>query len=85
VKLKKNGFWADFIDPSSGRLYSGPFSHATFFETDERYRNFGFEIIDYGCCKVISHHKWGTKSFVGCIITSAPNESSCIQNLTTQQ
>ena len=52
----------------------GPYSHSTFLETDERYRELGFEIKDFGCCKVISHHKWGTKSYVGCIITSAEYE-----------
>jgi hypothetical protein len=59
----------------------GPYSHATFLETDERYRELGFEIKDFGCCKVISHHKWGTKSYVGCIITSAPIESSTVKNV----
>ena len=59
----------------------GPFTHATLFETDERYRELGFEIIDYGCCKVISHHKWGTKSYIGCIITNAPSESSFMKNI----
>lgn len=59
----------------------GPFTHATFYETDERYRELGFDIIDYGCCKVISHHKWGTKSYVGCIITTASSDTSFIKDL----
>lgn len=61
--------------------FNGPYSHATFSETDERYRELGFEIIDYGCCKVISHHKWGTKAYVGCIITSASIESNVLKNI----
>lgn len=79
--FEREGCWADFIDPSSGRPYKAPFTHATFYETDERYRKLGFEIIDYGCCKVISHHLWGTKTYVGCLLTTATPESPVIKAL----
>ncbi|CAF0837462.1 unnamed protein product [Brachionus calyciflorus] len=79
--FEKEGAWADFIDPSSGRPYKSPYSHATFYETDERYRKLGLEIVDYGCCKVISHHKWGTKTYVGCLLTTAPADSQIVKAL----
>lgn len=59
--FEQQGYWADYVDPSSGTLHKSPYNHATFYETDERYRHLGFEIIDNGCCKVISHHEWGEK------------------------
>ncbi|XP_067933807.1 cobalamin trafficking protein CblD-like [Watersipora subatra] len=80
--LRNNGFWADFIDPCSGKPHLGPHTTDSMFEIDERYRHFGFEIEDFGCCKVIKHHKWGSKSFVGCVFTNAPVDSSILLELT---
>lgn len=80
-QIENEGYWADFVDPSTGSLHKSPYTHATFYETDERYRKFGYEIIDYGCCKVISHHEWGTKTYVGSILTNANVNGKFIKNL----
>lgn len=79
--LQAAGFWADFIDPSSGKPFLGPYTCSTLFETDERYKKLGFEIDDLGCCKVIRHHVWGTHAYVGCFFTNAPTTEPIIANM----
>jgi len=40
-------------------------------ETDETFINFGFEIKDLGCCKVVAHKEWSTHAHVGILFTLA--------------
>ncbi|KAM3607888.1 uncharacterized protein V6R79_015784 [Siganus canaliculatus] len=79
--LQRDGFWADFIDPSSGLAFFGSYTNNTLFETDERYRHLGFGIEDLGCCRVIRHSLWGTHIFVGTLFTNAPPNSLTMRNL----
>lgn len=41
-------------------------------ETDDRFTMFGFSVMDFGCCKAISHPTWGTRVMVGAVFTDAP-------------
>lgn len=79
--LQREGFWADFIDPSSGLAFFGSYTNNTLFETDDRYRHLGFQIEDLGCCRVIRHALWGTHVFVGTILTNAPPNSLIMKKL----
>lgn len=81
-RLSAAGNWADFIDPSSGRaFYTTAYSSATLFETDDRFQQLGFDILDLGCCKCIRHPLWGSHAFVGTIFTDAPTRSPAIQSI----
>ncbi|XP_056145645.1 metabolism of cobalamin associated Db [Lampris incognitus] len=79
--LWREGFWADFIDPSSGLAFFGSYTNNPLFETDERYRHLGFRIEDLGCCRVIQHALWGTHVFVGTVFTNAPPNSLIMKKL----
>ncbi|KHN82620.1 Methylmalonic aciduria and homocystinuria type D -like protein, mitochondrial, partial [Toxocara canis] len=77
--LKSFGYWADFIDPSSGRPYlSKSNSDVTLNVTDDEYRSLGFDITDMGCCKILAHKIWGKMVFVGTIFTNAPVDSPAV-------
>uniref|UniRef100_A0A8C5L1Q6 Uncharacterized protein n=1 Tax=Jaculus jaculus TaxID=51337 RepID=A0A8C5L1Q6_JACJA len=74
--LQAEGYWADFIDPSSGVAFFGPYTNNTLFEPDER-----LYIDDLGCCKVIRHSLWGTHVFVGSIFTNAAPDGHIMKKL----
>nr|CAH8842044.1 unnamed protein product [Trichobilharzia regenti] len=58
ASLKELGYWADFIDPFTGKPYIGAHGEAVLTETDETMKHFGFELDNSVCCKMLRHPKW---------------------------
>lgn len=70
-KLRENGFWADFINPSLDWRQLRHQSSPNILEVDVRYRKLGLSIEDTGLCKVVSHDNWDSSPHVGSLFTNA--------------
>lgn len=57
--MRKGGYWADFINPFSGRPYLYPTSTSgdKLYEADEKFRCLDFEIFDIQHCKIVSNEQ----------------------------
>lgn len=66
-KLRKAGYWADFINPFSGRPYFAlPPTTSQLYKTDEKFRCLDFQIFEIEKCTVISNEQDNTKKkFIG--------------------
>lgn len=52
-ELSRHGYWADFINPFSGRPHLGAFNSSTLYNTDQRFRCLGFEVKKRKMCIVV--------------------------------
>ncbi|XP_026220281.1 metabolism of cobalamin associated Da [Anabas testudineus] len=75
------GYWADFIDPTTGAPFFASPSSQTTLQTDEELRHLGFHIEVSASCTVIQHVLKGTPLFVGTVFTNAPTHSAAIARL----
>ncbi|XP_032362081.1 metabolism of cobalamin associated Da [Etheostoma spectabile] len=75
------GYWADFIDPTTGEPFFASPSSQTKLQTEEELRDLGFHIEVSGSCTVIRHILRGTPLFVGTVFTNAPTHSAAIARL----
>lgn len=74
------GYWADFIDPTTGAAFFASPSPNT-LQTEKELRHLGFHIEASGSCTVIRHILRGTPLFVGAVFTNAPTHSAAIARL----
>ncbi|XP_040888036.1 metabolism of cobalamin associated Da [Toxotes jaculatrix] len=75
------GYWADFIDPTTGAAFFASPSSQTTLQTEEGLRHLGFHIEVSSSCTVIRHILRGTPLFVGTVFTNAPTHSAAIARL----
>ncbi|XP_056636543.1 cobalamin trafficking protein CblD-like [Diorhabda carinulata] len=80
-KLRNVGYWADFINPFSGRPYFSPFALRELYQNDENFRCLDFQIIDFKDCKVISNEEDSKRQFIGSLFTSAPANNETLNSI----
>ncbi|KAF7281638.1 hypothetical protein GWI33_004497 [Rhynchophorus ferrugineus] len=82
-KLRNNGYWADFINPFSGRPYLVPTGSNDLYKTDEKFRCLDFQIFEIEECKIISNDGSVQKRFIGSLFTNAPCNKHHLNNIFT--
>lgn len=75
------GYWADFIDPTTGGAFFASASSQNTLVTQEELGDLGFHIEVSASCTVIRHILRGTPMFVGTVFTNAPTHSAAIARL----
>ncbi|XP_060767656.1 metabolism of cobalamin associated Da [Neoarius graeffei] len=78
--LWRGGYWADFINPSSGRAYFGEELQDPVLQADQRHHS-GFHIEDVAACRLTVHVLSDARAFAGTLITNAPSGSLIMQRL----
>ncbi|XP_026288209.1 cobalamin trafficking protein CblD isoform X2 [Frankliniella occidentalis] len=72
-QLMDMGYWADFINPFSGRpYYYYKVPRDVLYKTDKRFHCMGFHIESKNTCKVISLTQGSNRYLIGSVYTSAP-------------
>ncbi|XP_032412995.1 metabolism of cobalamin associated Da [Xiphophorus hellerii] len=75
------GYWADFIDPTTGEAFFASPSAVSALRPEEQLRHLGFHIEVSGSCTVIRHILRGMPLFVGTVFTNAPANSAAVTRL----
>lgn len=79
ARLRMSGYWADFINPFSGRPCLSPSPTMPLYETDPRFRCLDFQVVQRAGCKVIGTGK--KHKFIGSLFTTAPSDASIFQKV----
>eukprot|EP00035_Acanthoeca_spectabilis_P006267 m.122593 g.122593 ORF g.122593 m.122593 type:complete len:175 (-) comp13425_c0_seq4:65-589(-) len=73
--LRADGHWADLTDPCSGLPVLSERGGSYYPDVIGGQMLLNYDIIDTGCCKLLSHPKWHTKVYPATLFTTAPLEA----------
>ena len=83
--LIEDGYFCDFIDPTTGRPWFSNKENSEnlqVLETNDNFDGLGnIEIQDMGCCRVLSHKEFGLNCFVGTIVSNCPEDYDILKKL----
>eukprot|EP00834_Sanchytrium_tribonematis_P001210 NODE_27_length_39007_cov_1.590650.p25 type:complete len:170 gc:universal NODE_27_length_39007_cov_1.590650:14761-15270(+) len=66
-------YYVDYCDPVSG-LIIGSNSNNVYADANGCERLLKMDVVSIGCCKLVSHKKWGTNIYPFTLFTTAPPE-----------
>ncbi|XP_069679874.1 cobalamin trafficking protein CblD-like isoform X2 [Periplaneta americana] len=84
MKLRLAGYWADFINPFSGRPYLSPYHSVALCESNDKPQYLEFQIKDHGDCRIISNDPGKSRNFVGTLFTTAPASTTLLRDILDQ-
>ncbi|KAG9306894.1 hypothetical protein G9A89_002563 [Geosiphon pyriformis] len=73
--LRKNGNWADITDPASGFPMFSPPGPSIYPDVQGAQEFLKYDVQNAGCCHILLHPQWGSKSYPGTLFTTASPES----------
>lgn len=74
LKIRKAGYWSDYIDPCSGLPMLSPNCNKVFSEVDGMECCLGYKSYNAGFCKILTHPLWGSKVYPASIFCYAPKD-----------
>ncbi|XP_073834279.1 methylmalonic aciduria and homocystinuria type D homolog, mitochondrial-like isoform X2 [Musca autumnalis] len=84
-RLRLHGYWADFMNPFSGKPFYSWASGKNLYKIDKRFRGLNMKLKKHNDCVVILPDENAEKTFSGSIYTNAPSDYSEIKSLIDNQ
>ncbi|XP_055918880.1 methylmalonic aciduria and homocystinuria type D homolog, mitochondrial [Eupeodes corollae] len=82
-RLRLHGYWADFMNPFSGKPFYSWSSGKNLYKIDDRFRGIGMKLISQNNCIIISSDK--DSAFSGAIYSNAPSNFDLLKSLIDEQ
>lgn len=82
-RLRLHGYWADFMNPFSGKPFYSWSSGKNLYKIDDRFRGLGMKLISQNNCIIISSDK--DSAFSGTIYSNAPSSFDLLKSLIAEQ
>jgi Methylmalonic aciduria and homocystinuria type D protein len=73
-KLRRLGYWADYIDPCSGLPMLTRDCNKVYSEVDGMECLLNYKAYNAGFCKVLTHPRWGSAVYPATIFCYAPRD-----------
>lgn len=82
ARLRMHGYWADFMNPFSGKPFHSYASGKKLYKVDARFRGLGIRFEEHDACLVIAADDAAVPPpFSGSVFTTAPVSLTMLQAL----